>query len=188
MSEEVLFFPLLKRRGAYRTKRTGEYYASYHEYKQEIREDCLGRCVYCDCHENELDGSEQMNLDHFRPRKYKEHENLISNPHNLIWACAGCNRLKLDDWPALGLEETFVGDTGYLDPFVTKRCDYFAVESHGEIVPLQPPAAYIIIRLELNRLSRRNKRKERHDAHKLVENLTYRIDQLRSKDNLTHEE
>lgn len=54
MLEERLFFPLLKRREQYSVKRDGKYYADYSRYKEEIRVDCLGRCVYCDTHENEL--------------------------------------------------------------------------------------------------------------------------------------
>ncbi len=73
MKVEALFFPLLKRRKQYKTKRDGNYYANYNEYRQEIREDCLGRCVYCDRHENEIGGSESMKLDHFRPEKHFTH-------------------------------------------------------------------------------------------------------------------
>jgi 5-methylcytosine-specific restriction endonuclease McrA len=84
MANEPLFFPRLSRRGEYRRTRSGGYYADYSEYKQEIREDCLGRCVYCDTHENETGGAESMELDHFRPKKYPEYANLINNPHNLV--------------------------------------------------------------------------------------------------------
>ena len=58
MPADCLFFPNLRRREQYRTNSNGEYYANYQEYKQEIRKDCLGRCVYCDLHENELGGNE----------------------------------------------------------------------------------------------------------------------------------
>ena len=68
MPTDCLFFPKLRRRKQYRTNRDGEYYANYQEYKQEIRQDCLGRCVYCDCHENELSGQTGMDIDHFRPK------------------------------------------------------------------------------------------------------------------------
>jgi 5-methylcytosine-specific restriction endonuclease McrA len=88
-----LFFPRLQRRSNYSVKRTGDFY-EYSHYKQEIREDCLGRCVYCDSHENEVGGHECMELDHFKPKKYDEHKHLINHPSNLVWSCRGCNRLK----------------------------------------------------------------------------------------------
>ena len=117
MANETLFFPTLSRRCEYSKTRSGGYYADYDRYRQEIREDCLGRCVYCDTHENETGGSESMELDHFRPQIYSEFAQLSNDPHNLLWACRGCNRLKWHHWPALGTEGTVNGEEGFIDPF-----------------------------------------------------------------------
>ena len=100
VSRDELFFPKLNRRDNYKTKQNGEYYASYSEYRQEIREDCLGRCVYCDIHENENGGKENMQLDHFRPNEKYDDYQYINHPNNLHWSCGGCNRLKTDEWPS----------------------------------------------------------------------------------------
>ena len=115
MTADSLFFPMLRRRKQYRTKRDGEHFADYHRYRQEIREDCLGRCVYCDLHEHEFSGQKSMQLDHFRPEVKFPY--LANDPHNLVWACGPCNRGKWNRWPALETDDTFVDDEGFIDPF-----------------------------------------------------------------------
>ncbi len=161
MIVNALFFPMLKRRGQYSSRKNGDYHV-YSRYKQEIREDCLGRCVYCDVHENENGGPETMNLDHFRPKKYEEFVHLFNDPNNLVWSCSGCNRLKSDEWPALGTPGTFIGNEGFLDPFVEDRRDYFVVSTDGEIRAQEPPAGYMLELLALNRASRKRIRELRH--------------------------
>lgn len=154
MQNESLFFPLLSRRKQYTKTRNGRYYADYTMYKQEIREDCLGRCVYCDSHENETGGAESMDLDHFRPKKYAEFAHLTNDPHNLLWACRGCNRLKGPHWPALGTPHTAKGKEGFIDPFAHNRLDYLKVLLSGDLVAIKPPADYQIKLLSLNRPSK----------------------------------
>jgi hypothetical protein len=158
MSE--LFFPTLVRRDAYSRRRDGQYY-EYRHYKQEIREDCLGRCVYCDSHENEVGGQECMELDHFRPKKFDEYKHLINDPSNLVWTCRGCNRLKSDVWPTLGSEVLVVDGQGFIDPFNETRADYFELLPSGELIPLKEPAYYLIYILSLNRISRTRLREQR---------------------------
>lgn len=185
MSKKSLFFPILKRRSQYRTKKNGDYYADYKEYKQEVREDCLGRCVYCDSHENELGGPSSMNLDHFRPKKYAQFRHLVNDPHNLVWACGACNRGKSDHWPALGTDGTVVGDEGFIDPFAENRHDYFEVSSNGKLVALKPPAKYMIALLALNRPHAKIKRKLRSQAYTLIPKLDERISELEQQAGLT---
>jgi hypothetical protein len=165
MPKIAFYFPMLQRRANYNAKQNGEYY-EYHAYRQEIREDCLGRCVYCDAHENECGGPEAIHLDHFRPQKYEEHKHLINDPNNLVWCCGGCNRFKLDDWPALGQDDTIVGAMGYIDPFQQNRFDYFQICENGKLDALKPPAEYMIKRLALNRYSRMRIRELRNLKYK----------------------
>src|SRR6266478_6822060 len=103
MTTEFLwsFFPLLKRRDPYEKKDTGEYY-HYTHYRVVIAEDCQGRCVYCDVHEDEIGGRECMELDHFRPYSITEFNHLEHNPLNLHHSCRRCNLLKSNHWPATG--------------------------------------------------------------------------------------
>jgi 5-methylcytosine-specific restriction endonuclease McrA len=161
MANESLFFPHLRRRCEYSKTRSGGYYADYSTYRQEIREDCMGRCVYCDTHENETGGAESMELDHFRPKKYPEFADLINDPHNLVWACRGCNHFKGPHWPALGSDGTVNGDEGFIDPFAENRLDYFQVSPGGKIDSIRPPGNYIIKLLALNRFSRKRLRELR---------------------------
>ena len=159
VSREDLFFPRLKRRNKYKTTRSGNYYAAYSNYRQEIREDCLGRCVYCDIHENENGGDENMHLDHFRP---KEHfPQLENNPNNLHWSCAKCNYLKSDKWPANTPNSTINDNEGFIDPFIESLQQYFEVLPNGELKPLRTPAKYKIKLLALNRRGRKLMREKR---------------------------
>jgi hypothetical protein len=191
MTEFALFFPTLKRRNDYHTKRNGEYY-EYGHYRQEIREDCLGRCVYCDVHEDEIGGQEGMHLDHFRPQKYPEYQHLANDPNNLVWACAGCNHLKSDHWPALGTISSVIGDEGFIEPFEKNRLEYFSIKPDGSLIPLKPPAEYMRIRLGLDRTSRKRIRELRLIKANWLHELDLRLEELASLlakgDNLTHEQ
>jgi len=178
MPDSDLFFPVLIRRKEYSTKLDGSYY-EYSHYKQEIRQDSLERCVYCDSHENEIGGQETMELDHFRPRKYQQHHHLVNDPTNLVWACRGCNNLKRDHWPALGTDSSIRDNEGFVDPFNSNRAEFFRVESDGELVALRPPAQYMIGLLVLNRKSRRRQRENRIIMQELIQELDSQAQDLR---------
>ena len=186
MPGDCLFFPKLRRRKQYCTNRDDEYYANHQEYRQEIRQDCLGRCVYCDLHENDLGGKTNMQIDHFRPTgKFRD---LANDPHNLVWSCATCNNKKSDHWPALGTNDTFVGNEGFIDPFEENRLDYFEVRRDGAIMPLKPPAKYIEILLGLNRSFPKRTRRLRYEAHQHVRKLEKDIAKLEKSNSLSSEE
>ncbi len=153
MADRRLYFPRLRRRTRY-TK-----FNNYKKYKWEIREDCQGRCVYCDIHENELGGVEFMTLDHFRPQALFTH--LTNNPKNLLWCCTLCNKLKRDYWPADGTEKTYVLKGGFVDPFTEDLLEYFDVSPQGKLIPLKHPATYMINTLKLNRDGAVRTRKKR---------------------------
>jgi len=157
-----LYFPKLKRRSNYSSFR------KYNEYRQEIREDCCGRCVYCDAHENEIGGVESMTLDHFRPKdKYKH---LTHDPSNLVWACHICNQLKGNLWPAYGhdnghYEVTFINEKGFIDPFSEDIADFMELSPDGQLKALKDPALYIISFLKLNRIGVRKIRENRRNKY-----------------------
>ncbi|HMN14831.1 MAG TPA: HNH endonuclease [Bellilinea sp.] len=133
----------------------------YRKYRDEIRQDCQFRCVYCDIHETEAGGAESMTLDHFRPKKM--YPKLEHEPTNLMWACAPCNQLKGNDWPAYGLpgNPTINGKAGYVNPFNSDRNDYFKINGDGSLEPLKTPAEYMIYNLALNRSFLRYVRRRR---------------------------
>lgn len=188
MPEERLFFPLLRRRENYSVTRSGKNYGDYHHYRDEIRLDCLGRCVYCDTHENELNGPSSMALDHFRPKDYEEFKSLTNDPHNLVWACSACNRAKWNYWPALGTDKTVLNGEGFVDPFLEDRTTYFDVKDDGEIIAIKPPAKYVIELLNLNRPTPTQRRKARLVASQLLPLLTKGIARLEKMTELSDQE
>ena len=155
-----MFFPMLARQGAYPKKDDGSHY-DYIHYREHIATDCQRRCVYCDAKEDEVGGSETMQLDHFRPESFPEFQHLVNDPSNLHYGCARCNLWKSNKWPARGTPHTHDGKDGFLDPFVEDRLKYFSVKPDGRIQPLQPPAAYIVRLLHLEREFLRKLREKR---------------------------
>lgn len=162
MTTKPIHFPVLRRRPKYSN------YKRHNEYKSEIRQDCLRRCVYCDIHEKEAGGEESMTLDHFRPKSYPEYRNLENDPHNLLYACAPCNNLKGNDWPAYGSVGTIKGRSGYIDPFSVNRLDFFEIEKDGSLTPKKDPAEYMIKYLELNRPFLKFVRSKRETIYKAL--------------------
>lgn len=153
MANRYLYFPRLLRRKAYSKFRR------YKKYKREIREDCQGRCVYCDAHENELGGIEFMTLDHFRPQDPYPH--LANDPRNLLWSCQTCNRFKGNAWPAVGTNNTIVPSGGFVDPFGEDMHDYYDVAADGALVSLKHPADFMIRVMKLNREGAKTVRQKR---------------------------
>jgi 5-methylcytosine-specific restriction endonuclease McrA len=154
------FFPLLRRRKSYSKRRDGKNYR-YGHYRPEIAKDCLNRCGYCDCHESEIGGASNMDLDHFRPKGLRRFEHLTDEPLNLIYTCKSCNGLKSDWWPAKGKAATHNGREGFLDPFAVNRHDYFAFFRDGAIRGKMAPAYYMIGLLALDRPLLRRLREQR---------------------------
>ena len=156
-----MFYPQLTRRSEYRSPRhKGGFYADYKQYADEIAEDCQDRCVYCDAKTVENLGGDAFQLDHFRPQKH--FPDLKCDPENLVLACPACNRFKSDYWPA-GKKSTvtFVGGSGFLDPFKEDRNDYFLIGPGGKISAKQDPAGFLIKLLYLDRPARDNLRRRR---------------------------
>jgi uncharacterized protein (TIGR02646 family) len=177
-TEIDLFFPQLPARTNYKRKRNNKYYSNYSVYRGAIRIDCLGRCVYCDIHENENGGQANMHLDHFRPKE--KFPRLRSNPSNLHWSCAECNNLKSDHWPAESPDSTINGERGFIDPFTENRKDYFKVAPNGDLIPLKAPASYKIELLALNRKCRKLVRENRLVSFKLLIELRKQIAEIDS--------
>jgi hypothetical protein len=154
MVESSLFFLPLEKRPAFTVKADGSFY-SYEYYRQcfrdEIAEQCQGRCVYCDSHEIEVGGRESMEIDHFRPWSRPEFAHLKDDPRNFHHACGRCNRLKGVVWPNCSSETCHDGLVGFVDPFAEDRRLYFNVAADGELICLRHPASYLSRLLQLNR-------------------------------------
>jgi hypothetical protein len=173
-----LFFPSIKRRNDYPKSNRGEFYADYAVYREHIRQDCLGRCVYCDSHENENGGPKHMNLDHFRPKSLLRFSYLINDPGNLVWTCSGCNSLKGNKWPDENLDDCVIGNIGFVDPFLENYKNYFEIQPDGSLKPKKSPAEYMIAILALNRPSKRKIRELRLIKYQLIDEFDKEISRV----------
>jgi hypothetical protein len=72
-------------------------YSDYEKYRQLLRVDFRYRCAYCERTESYLRGDEVFEIDHFKPRRFKE---LVARYQNLYYSCQKCNRYKSDTWPS----------------------------------------------------------------------------------------
>jgi hypothetical protein len=180
MNKDDVFFPMLKRQSSYPKNHHGGFLSNYSKYKQHIRQDCLGRCVYCDSHENENGGAENMNLDHFRPKSLTRFTHLTNNPVNLVWSCGGCNRLKGNHWPDENSDESIIGEVGFIDPFITNYKEYFNIKDDGCFIPKKPPAQYMLGVLALNRPSKQKIRELRLMKLDIVSQISKQIEELRA--------
>lgn len=167
---DSLFFPELTRSDSYPVKTNGEFYV-YSRYRSEVAEDCQHRCVYCDAKVSEVGGPEAMQLDHFRPESFSEYADLVNDPHNIHYSCGRCNIWKSNWWPAQGRVETHNGVEGFIDPFADDRRAYFKITHDGRIQSLQPPAAYMVRLLRLDRKFLRKLRELRMLRHQLRERV-----------------
>jgi len=174
----TLFYPVLTRRLNYKKTPVGDYYSDYHEYHDEIEEDCQNRCVYCDICLDEM-GGEGMQLDHFRPKSIPEFESLGNDPRNLVLSCPKCNRLKWHHWPAdISTNATHTGGCGFIDPFKEDLKEYFEIEKTGEIKEIQNPSKYMIELLKLNRMARiqvRRKRFLKAEISRIMEEIENKV-------------
>lgn len=171
LNDDEIFLPNLHRRDVYKTTMDGNYYSNYGEYRQEIREDCWGRCIYCDLHENELGGVQHMEIDHFRPQSsFTCDKNDVHNPINLMWSCRGCNNTKSNTWNS----DEYGDPNIFIDPFENNRKEYFNVLDDGEFEAIRGEAQIIINVLKLNRKHRKKKRFARLNAYKTYQKLLRR--------------
>jgi hypothetical protein len=152
----------------------------YRRYRSEIREDCIHRCVYCDCPEDLIGGDPMMELDHFRPQKH--YPDLHDDPTNLVYSCRSCNNKKRADWPAgADVAVTHMAGEGYLDVFTVERRNYLCIADSGELQALQGPATYLIRRLALNRPLMRHLRRRAILQDALQTRLATLIDKIEKR-------
>lgn len=179
MAFDELFYPVLTRRSNYIGKGIGKV-SRYTDYRDEIQEDCIFRCVYCDIECAEI-GFEGMQLDHFRPEKH--FPELSDDPCNLVLSCPKCNRLKWHYWPGMNVNEECIlsNEVSILDPFECNRREYFIIDADGTASPLKGPARYMIELLKLNRNARvqlRRRRILRHQTEELLKDCNDLIEKL----------
>lgn len=120
----------------------------WHEWKQVVADHCDGRCVYCAIPEGRFGGIRNFHIEHFRPKaKFPRLENDI---RNLYLACAVCNVLKCDDWPAEPANDHSLA--AYPDPSVTDYNTLLLVsQANYEVNAVTIAGRYLIERILLNR-------------------------------------
>lgn len=118
------------------------------DWKQQIADQCDGRCVYCAIGESRFGGIRNFHVEHFRPKKrFEALENEITN---LYLACAICNVLKGDDWPADPAADHSVAT--YPDPALTDYNKLLSVSpTTHEVAAVTLSGKYMIERVLLNR-------------------------------------
>jgi uncharacterized protein (TIGR02646 family) len=136
----------------------------YQQYKPFLRDDFSYRCAYCNIHENEFGGLRHYHVDHFRPKS--RFPKLETEYQNLLYACGICNGHKGNDWPS---DDPVRDGKGYLDPCVDDYADHFGRDGNTLIDKDSAVAAYMIVRLHLNRpqlLTMRLTRREIEQRHR----------------------
>ncbi len=141
---------------------------NWHNWKQEIADYCCAKCVYCAITESRFGGIRNFHVEHFRPRaRFPALEDEISN---LYLACAICNILKNDDWPA----EPLVDDSAasYPDPAITNYNHLFSISKNHEVESIKVAGKYVVERLLLNRAQLIYERRldAIHDAYESFDN------------------
>lgn len=121
---------------------------SWHDWKQLIADDCEARCIYCAIAEAGFGGIRNFHIEHFRPKvRFPQFENDI---RNLYLACAVCNVLKCDDWPAEPVADHSL--PSYPDPSLVDYNTIFEVlPATHEVSSPTVAGTYVIERMALNR-------------------------------------
>jgi len=155
---------------------------TYHEYREDLREESWYSCCYCSRAETEAFGI-GFEIDHYLcQKKYPEK---INDYDNLFWSCAICNKLK-KDMPTEQAQKqgymVFKPDEHYFE-------DHFELKD-AELLPKDDfIGKYTVLLLDLNSLNLKRLRRIRERLYETKEAILVgiralkgkRIDQLRKE-------
>ncbi|NDI98335.1 HNH endonuclease [Flavobacterium sp. LaA7.5] len=105
---------------------------SYREYRNDLMEDYLNRCGYC----NSIDKCRNtwFEIDHFVPQKYLV--TIKANDYNnLVYACRSCNNAKRAKWPTENELIPNKDNKGFIDPCDEEYDKQFKRTFEGRIIP-----------------------------------------------------
>lgn len=109
-------------------------YANYESYRPWLRDEFTFRCVYCLKREQWGQATGEFAIDHFQPQT--RFPDRITDYSNLVYACARCNLIKLDqDSP---------------DPFAALQRADVMILPDGTMQGLDSGATKLILQLDLN--------------------------------------
>lgn len=118
----------------------------YRSYRQLVRQDFVQTCAYCLMTEIFAGGTENFELDHFRPRS--QFPQLLNEFQNIYYACHPCNHAKSDKWPSAELEEL---GYSFVDFCVDVFATHFEASASGHWRGITESGKYTLDALRLNR-------------------------------------
>jgi hypothetical protein len=120
----------------------------YQWYRGCLRLDFECRCAYCLIHESDYHGTDNFEIDHFRPKaRFKEHERRYANLYYACHLCNGAGR-KGDKWPSP--EEAERGER-FVDPCSEDWEDHVEFLEDGSARALTPGGQYSLRTIGLDR-------------------------------------
>jgi hypothetical protein len=122
--------------------------SDYTKYRPEVREDFSTCCAYCLLSELVAHGTENFDLDHFKPKSHPDFSHLAQDFFNLYYACHPCNGYKSNRWPTADLLQR-----GYrfVDPCTDRFDQHFVSLDDGTWKAKSPAGEYTEAKLRLNR-------------------------------------
>lgn len=122
---------------------------TYHDWKEQIAEECYYQCIYCSINESQFGGIDHYHIEHYKPKSIKRFKSLENDILNLFYACPICNRFKSDDWPN---DATSLDICCYPDPSVYNYNTLFTLDLKTyKLSGNNMSGNYITERLFLNR-------------------------------------
>jgi hypothetical protein len=149
-------------------------FGNYEKYRPWLRVDFRYRCAYCERTEAYLRGEEMFEIDHFKPRRFKE---LVANYENLYYSCQKCNRDKSNTWPS---DEEFSGGFRFSDPCTEDMyLSHFREAANGELEALTNCGQFTCDHIRLYRPTLVKWRQEKRIASEEIAKLETALAQLK---------
>ena len=133
----------------------------YPQYKPHLKPLFRSRCAYCLSHDELLGGLEEMQVDHFRPTGRPEFAHLEHAWVNLYYSCRKCNRCKWHHWPSA---QQWDQGLRFVDPCEDDPDFHIRLRTNCEVRHVTTAGKYTIARIQLNRKSLVDRRRERARA------------------------
>ena len=125
----------------------------YRKYKNNLRDDFLARCGYCDANDEYFGGVNGSHIDHFAPKSI--FPDLERNYDNLVYSCPFCNRAKSNKWVGNDASIPNDGMRGFVDPCDRALDIHIGRDVFGSIVACTPLGEFIVDNLRLKLLRHR---------------------------------
>lgn len=126
---------------------SGEKWFTNSSNKQRLVIDFDHKCAYCDDYDKYSGGYNSYHVEHFAPKeKFKE---LQYTYDNLLYCCPYCNLSKSDKWVSNKVNESVIGDRGFIDPCNEEYYEHLKREKSGNIIYTTPLGKFMYEELKL---------------------------------------